>query len=83
MTSPSSRRAHVVGLGLIGASVALALRDARWDVTGTDVDPATVTAALAAGVISATEVSEGHELIVIATPARSRTRCLRGSIDPT
>jgi prephenate dehydrogenase len=69
MTSPSSRRAHVVGLGLIGASVALALRDARWDVTGTDVDPATVTAALAAGVISATEVSEGHELIVIATPA--------------
>ena len=69
MTSPSNRRAHVVGLGLIGASVALALRDVGWDVTGNDLDPSVVTAALSAGVISGSELSEAHELIIIATPA--------------
>src|ERR1035437_9460012 len=38
MTSPNSRHAHVVGLGLIGASIALALRQTGWTVTGTDLD---------------------------------------------
>ena len=33
MTSPNSRHAHVVGLGLIGASVALALKEHGWSVT--------------------------------------------------
>ena len=47
MTSPSNRRAHVVGLGLIGASVALALRECGWTVTGVDDDADTMDAALA------------------------------------
>ena len=51
MTSPSSRRAHVVGLGLIGSSVALALAESGWSVSGTDLDDRVVEAARTAGVI--------------------------------
>jgi prephenate dehydrogenase len=49
MTSPNSRHAHVVGLGLIGASVALALKETGWIVTGVDSVTATVTSALDGG----------------------------------
>ena len=69
MTSPSSRRAHVVGLGLIGSSVALALAETGWRVSGTDLDDAVVATALEAGVIDGTAVTEEHSLIVVATPA--------------
>lgn len=71
MTSPNSRHAHVIGLGLIGSSVALALGEAGWHVTGTDLDPSIVDAALSAGVIEGTGRGEDDGLIVIATPARS------------
>jgi prephenate dehydrogenase len=70
MTSPSSRHAHVIGLGLIGSSVALALGEAGWHVTGTDLDRPIVEAALSAGVIEGTERSDNDALVVIATPAR-------------
>ena len=33
-----TRTANVVGLGLIGGSVALALREQGWTVHGTDLD---------------------------------------------
>ncbi|HVB50768.1 MAG TPA: prephenate dehydrogenase/arogenate dehydrogenase family protein [Acidimicrobiales bacterium] len=69
MTSPNSRRAHVVGLGLIGSSVALALKEAGWGVTGVDLDEATTTLALRSGVIDDTALSDEHRLVVIATPA--------------
>jgi len=69
MTSPNSRHAHVVGLGLIGASVALALKETGWIVTGVDSDSATVTSAIDGGVITGTELSPDVDLVVIATPA--------------
>jgi prephenate dehydrogenase len=69
MTSPSSRRAHIIGLGLIGASMALALRGAGWDVTGTDTDEDIVADALLLDLISVGEMSEDHQLVVVATPA--------------
>ena len=74
MTSPNSRRAHVVGLGLIGASMAMALRASGWDVTGTDVDDDVVDAACAMGLINATEMSDEHRLVVVATPAGAVAR---------
>jgi prephenate dehydrogenase len=69
MTSPISRHAHVIGLGLIGSSVALALGEAGWDVTGTDFDGGIVDAALNSGVIDAKGPSDDVSLVVIATPA--------------
>lgn len=71
MISPSSRRAHVVGLGLIGSSVALALAEEGWIVTGSDADPAVTELALEHQVISGTEFTDEHALAVVATPARA------------
>lgn len=67
--SPNNRHAHVVGLGLIGASVALALGEAGWKVTGSDVLNATEEKALASHVISDVTADQKLDLIVIATPA--------------
>ncbi len=71
MTSPSSRRAHVVGLGLIGGSVALALRDAGWRVTGEDRDPQAVATARQRGVVDDGGLDVDVDLVVVATPAGS------------
>lgn len=73
MTSRDSRHAHVVGLGLIGSSVALALKSVGWRVTGNDLDLATTQAALEAGVITGTNLTNEHDLVIVATPAGSVT----------
>ncbi len=77
MTSPSSRRAHVVGLGLIGSSLALALGEAGWRVSGTDLDDAVVATAIDAGVIDGTELGDEHTLVVVATPAGAVAETVR------
>ena len=69
MTSPNSRHAHVIGLGLIGASIALALNEHGWTVTGSDSDPAIIESAIERAVISGTELSPELDLVVVATPA--------------
>jgi prephenate dehydrogenase len=69
MTSPNSRNAHVVGLGLIGASVALALSDHGWSVTGSDRDDTIIQSAFERGIITGTELIPEIDLVVIATPA--------------
>ena len=69
MTSPNSRHAYVIGLGLIGASIALALNEHGWTVTGSDSDPAIIESAIERAVISGTELSPEVDLVVVATPA--------------
>ncbi len=83
MTSPS-RRAHVVGVGLIGASLARALSALGWLVTGQDHDPQVVSGATAAGIIVGDAGHEDTSLVIVATPAgtvveavRRRSRALR------
>ncbi len=73
MTSPASRLAHVVGLGLIGSSLVFALKAVGWRVTGVDLDPLTTQAALEAHVISDSVMTNEHTLLVIATPAGAVT----------
>lgn len=65
----SRPRAHVVGLGLIGGSIALALRRAGWDVTGTDVSSLCVESAISQGIISGTDGSDS-EVYFVATPSQ-------------
>ena len=74
MTSPHSRQAHVVGLGLIGASVALALNETGWTVTGVDSNDTTTAAAIESGVVTGAELRPDVDLVVIATPAGSVAR---------
>ena len=78
MTSPNSRYAHVIGLGLIGASLALALKEAGWRVTGEDRRDETFTMALAGGVIEDGLLSDEHTLVVVATPAGSVSQIANG-----
>ncbi len=67
----NARRGQIVGTGLIGGSVALALRSAGWHVTGTDIDAQTAERAKKLGVIDATGIDQEAELTFVAVPASS------------
>lgn len=70
----------VVGLGLIGGSVALDARARGWPLVATDVDPAQREAASAAGIAVVDDVASavrGADLVVVATPARQVARVLQ------
>ncbi len=62
-------RVGIVGLGLMGGSLALAVRAQRpgWDLVGQDSDPATMAQALESGLIRAGPVSEA-DIVVLAAP---------------
>jgi prephenate dehydrogenase len=71
MTSPAegrTRRALVVGTGLIGGSVGLGLRARGWHVTGNDADAARAEEARALGALDEVGDDPGAELAVVATP---------------
>lgn len=63
-----SRRATVVGVGLIGGSIGLALRGAGWRVVGTDRDPERVRRAVERGALDAEGEDPESDLTVVATP---------------
>lgn len=72
----STRSAALIGTGLIGASMGLALRSAGWTVSGWDLDPAALATAVAGGALdtaasSAEHAIEGAELVVLAGPPRA------------
>jgi prephenate dehydrogenase len=66
-----NRRAVVVGTGLIGGSIGLALRARGWHVTGRDRDPARAARALELGAIDSLGDDPAAELTFIATPVGS------------
>jgi prephenate dehydrogenase len=73
MTSPSDtatgpRRAAVIGTGLIGGSIGLALRARGWWVTGRDADPACARRARDLGAVDAVGDDPDAEITFVATP---------------
>ncbi len=68
MAPGAPRRANVVGLGLIGGSLGLALRARGWHVTGHDTDPARLADAGARGVVDADGLDPDAEVTFVATP---------------
>jgi prephenate dehydrogenase len=66
MTSPN--RAAIVGTGLIGGSIGMALRAQGWFVTGRDRDPARADRALVLGALDAVGADPDAEVTFIATP---------------
>ena len=62
------RRATLVGTGLIGGSIGLALRRAGWAVMGTDRDPDRAEAAVAHGALDAVGEDATSDLTIVATP---------------
>ncbi|HZT66001.1 MAG TPA: prephenate dehydrogenase/arogenate dehydrogenase family protein [Acidimicrobiales bacterium] len=70
MTSPDdlAGRAAVVGTGLIGGSIGLALRARGWHVVGSDADPAVADRALALGALDEVGDAPDAEITFVATP---------------
>lgn len=73
MTSPNSapRRAGIVGCGLIGGSIALALRAAGWHVTGDDADLGRAEQALALSALDAVGLDAQAEITFVCTPVHA------------
>jgi prephenate dehydrogenase len=65
------RRAAVVGTGLIGGSIGLALRRAGWHVTGEDRNEATAARALELGALDGVGRDPDAEITFLATPVRA------------
>ncbi|MDQ6840574.1 MAG: prephenate dehydrogenase/arogenate dehydrogenase family protein [Actinomycetota bacterium] len=64
-------RAQVVGTGLVGGSLGMALRRRGWTVTGTDADAAHAARALQLGALDADGFDDNADLVFVATPAGS------------
>jgi prephenate dehydrogenase len=74
------RRAQVIGTGLLGGSVAGALRNAGWHVTGRDVDPAVTERARERGLLDATGTDPAAHLVVVATPVGDLALTVAGAL---
>ncbi len=85
MTDPAVpvRRANVIGLGLIGGSVALALRDRGWHVVGDDADAATASAALDRGVIDVIGLDPDAEITFVAVPVLATVDQVKRALEET
>ena len=64
-----SRVANVVGLGLVGGSLALALRDHGFEVAGSDSDHSRENDALERGIVDAVGVRRDASISFVCTPA--------------
>ncbi|HEX9529755.1 MAG TPA: prephenate dehydrogenase/arogenate dehydrogenase family protein [Acidimicrobiales bacterium] len=74
MTSPTEpRRAGIVGTGLIGGSIGMALRARGWHVSGFDRDPDRAARAVALGALDEVGPMAGAEVVFVATPVGAIT----------
>jgi prephenate dehydrogenase len=74
-------RAHVIGLGLVGGSVALGLHTAGWLVTGSDADEATADAARERGIVRAFAPDPDTALVVVAVPSAAVPAVAREALE--
>ena len=65
------RRANVIGLGLVGGSIGLALRERGWHVSGDDADASRLGEAITRGVVDASGVDPAAEITFVAVPVLS------------
>ena len=79
----NARRGQIVGTGLIGGSVALALGEAGWHVTGFDIDAQRAERAREIGVIDAVGIDPEAELTVVAVPAGALEKEIRNALQQT
>ena len=80
---PSSKRANVFGLGLIGGSLALALADAGYEVGGHDSDTEKIASAMSRGVISFPGLYSDAEVTFVATPVGFVTESVKEALELT
>jgi prephenate dehydrogenase len=68
VSDAAPRRANVIGLGLIGGSIGLALRNRGWHVTGEDIDSSREQAAVDVGAIDEGGFDHSAEITFVAVP---------------
>ena len=81
-TTPA-RRANIIGVGLIGGSIGLALRRAGWHVSGIDDDPGRTERAVQLGVLDEVGLDGDAEISFVATPVRSIAEASRKALAGT
>ena len=79
----SHRRATVLGLGLIGGSICVALRDRGWIVSGDDQNPDRVDEALKRGFISHGGIDADAEVTFVAVPVTALTNEVQRALRET
>jgi prephenate dehydrogenase len=65
----TARTVHIIGLGLMGGSLAMALRGKVESITAEDIVPDVLAQAQAAGVIDSLGTAREADIVVLATPA--------------
>jgi prephenate dehydrogenase len=73
----------VVGTGLIGTSIALALRAQGWHVTGRDRDPQRASAAAAMGALDVVGEDQSAEVTFVATPVAAAPEMVTWALETT
>ena len=81
--SDVTRRANVIGLGLIGGSIALALRSRGWHVQGDDRHDDAISEALTRGVIDASGLDPDAEITFVAVPVLAATDQVKRALSET
>ena len=76
-----TRFAIIVGTGLIGGSVGMALRARGWDVTGIEADPDRAAAAVEVGAVDRIGIPGPCDLAVVATPVSEVAAQARTMLD--
>ncbi len=79
----AQRRANVIGLGLIGGSVAVALRERGWHVSGTDGRHDTVALAVERDIIDAADLDVDAEITFVAVPVLGVVDAVRKALVET
>src|SRR5436305_3276834 len=77
----SGHRAVIVGTGLIGGSIGLALKGQGWHVTGRDVDEARAARAVELGALDDVGDDPDAEITFVATPVGSIASEARAALD--
>ena len=68
---PGLQRASIIGTGLIGGSIGLALRAHGWHVSGTDLEPQAAQRALELGAIDSIGLDPTSTITFVCAPVRS------------
>lgn len=79
----TDRRANVIGLGLIGGSIAAGLRARGWHVSGDDHDPEVAATAGARGVVDAVGLDPTAAITFVAVPVLAVPEQVRRALAET
>lgn len=78
-----TRTANVVGLGLIGGSIAAALTERGWRIVGDDADPVVVATAVDRGLISGQGLARDAEITFVSVPVAGVSDQVRRALAET